>query len=155
MAKLFDLVGSLFRSVIDWIKEAIRICWNTFLVLFAAVITVAGVIIKGIKLLINKCLNGISNLAQKIKSKIIRFFVVRTPKDPFKNAIEDAQKSGKYGTVDVNLGGDYSYTSEDVHIVQTDEDFNTQNVYTVSSDKFGSDFKNKFNEEITEVNLSL
>lgn len=152
---IIDHLGSLVR----WISDAIKACWGTFLVFIWGVITIAGAIHKAINWMIDKFIRKIDNWRDKIKKKIIRIFVVKAPKDAFKEQIEKAQEEGKIGTTTMNLyeSSETNATTahENIGIVQTDEDLNTEHVYMVKGDKFGEDFRRQYSQEITEVNFNF
>ena len=141
-----------------WIVGVIKACWHTFLLFVWGVITMAGAIIKAIRWMIDKLISKIDNWRDKIKKKVIKFFVVKTNKnsDGFKPIIKKAQDEGKIKQIPLDLNEPNTTTAnDDVHIVQTDGDLNTEHVYTVKGDKFGEDFRRQCSEEVTEINLNL
>ena len=86
-------------SLVNWIVSVIKACWQTFLVFIWGVITMAGAIIKAIRWMIDKIIGKIDNWRNKIKQKVIRFFVIKTPKnnDAFKKQIQQAEKELRHG----------------------------------------------------------
>lgn len=158
---MWESIRNAFGSLVNWIVSVIKACWQTFLVFIWGVITMAGAIIKAIRWMIDKIIGKIDNWRNKIKQKVIRFFVIKTPKnnDAFKKQIQQAEKEGKIGSTTLNLNESSSTNAttayEDVNIVQTDGDLNTEHVYTVKGDKFGEDFRRQCGEDVTEINLNL
>lgn len=158
---MLESIRSAFGSLVNWIVSVIQACWHTFLVFIWGVITMAGAIINAIRWMIDKIIGKIDNWRNKIKQKVIRFFVIKTPKnnDAFKAIIQQAEEENKKGSTSLNLNESSSTNAttayEDVNIVQTDEDLNTEHVYTVKGDKFGEDFRRQCSEEVTEINLNL
>ena len=158
---MWESIKNAFGSLVNWIVGVIKACWYTFLVFIWGVITMVGAIIKAIRWMIDKIIRKIDNWRDKIKKKVIRFFVIKTPKnnDAFKEQIEKAKREGKIGSTTMNLNESSETNAttayEDVNIVQTDEDLNTEHVYTVKGDKFGEDFRKQCNQDVTEIDLNL
>ena len=155
---MWESIKRAFGSLVNWIVDVIKACWHTFLVFVWGVITMAGAIIKAIRWMIDKLISKIDNWRDKIKKKVIKFFVVKTNKnsDGFKPIIKKAQDEGKIKQISLDLNEPNTTTAnDDVHIVQTDGDLNTEHVYTVKGDKFGEDFRRQCSEDVTEINLNL
>lgn len=158
---MWESIRNAFGSLVNWIVRVIEACWNTFLVFIWGVITMAGAIFKAIRWMIDKLISKIDNWRDKIKRKVIRFFVIKVPKnnDSFKKKIEEAITKGKIGSTTMNLNEssvtNATTANEDVNIVQTDENLNTEHVYTVKGDKFGEDFRKQCENDVTEINLNL
>lgn len=155
---MWESIKRVFGSLVNWIVGVIKACWYTFLVFILGIITVAGAIIEAIRWMIDKIINKIDNWRDKIKRKVIRFFVIKTdPNDEFNKLIKKAINEGKKGELNIDLSDSSNATTatKDVNIVQTDKDLNTQHVYTVRGDKFGEDFRRKCSEDVSEINLNL
>jgi hypothetical protein len=87
---MWESIKRAFGSLVNWIVGVIKACWHTFLVFVWGVITMAGAIIKAIRWMIDKLISKIDNWRDKIKKKVIKFFVVKTNKnsDGFKPIIK-------------------------------------------------------------------
>lgn len=133
------------KSAWEWVKGAIQKAWARFKAFLVKVADYAKTVIRTLRDLVQKAMRGVSNLIEKIKSGAKKFFLIFTKKnDGFKSTIEKAKVDGKIGTQNVNaediFGEDTDY---DMHIVQTDEEFNTENVHSVSPDQLSEDMIKK------------
>lgn len=155
---MWDTIRHAFGTLANWIISVVRACWTTFLVFLHGVIGMISAVIKAVRYMIDKLIKKIDDWRDKIKEKIIRFFVIKTPKKDFTEIINQAKNENKIGTITMDLSEDTTNATtadSDVHIVQTDGDFNTQNVYTLRGDKFSEEFRRKCSQEVTEIELNL
>lgn len=151
------------QVVIRWAKSSIRKVWDRFKVFLVKVADLAHSVKKTVANLVQKVMRGISDLKDKFKLGLKKLFLIFTKKrnqngqDNFKDIIEEARKEGKIGTEDIS-GTDIfgAVASEfDIHIVQTDSDYNTENVYSISAEKLSADLRAKAAaHEVSEINIT-
>lgn len=150
------------KSAWQWIKSAIQKAWARFKVFLVKVANFGRTILGAVRNLVQKAMLGIAYLKEKFKAGIKKLFLIFTKKntsgDSFKDTIKKAQKEGKIGEEDIN-GRDIFETAQeaeyDIHIVQTDSEFNTENVYSVSADKLSDELKAKATaHEVSEINIT-
>lgn len=149
------------KSAWEWVKGAIQKVWARFKAFIVKVANYVGTVIRGaFRYLIEKALGGYIYVRDKIKAGLKKFFLIFTKKnDGFKDIIDDARKGNKIGTenIDVNdiFPPEQTYQSQyDIHVVQTDEQFNTENVYSVSADNMTDDLRAKAAaHEVSEINI--
>lgn len=144
----------------EWIKSAIHKAWSRFKLFFTKVANFAKTVMTGIKSLVQKAIAWSSNFLQKLKDKTKKLFLVairRTPADPFKDVIKKAQEGGQVGTIDVPAG-DLGLTSSadvDIHIVQSDENGNTENVHSIRADQITDELRSRLGNGVSEINLKF
>lgn len=136
------------KSAWEWVKSAIQKAWERFKAFLVKVADYTKTVIRTLRELAQKAMRGISNLIEKIKSGAKKFFLIFTKKNKsggFTEIIKKAQEDGKVGQADVNASDIFDTTPADVdiHIVQTDADFNTENVHSVSAEELSEDMRQK------------
>ncbi|WP_297278612.1 hypothetical protein [uncultured Brachyspira sp.] len=164
------------KSAWEWVKSAIQKVWSRFKVFIVKVAnwikTIVGVIKSLIKSLVAKVASGLSYVAGKIadglsivkeqlKNGVKKLFLVFTKKNAngldFTEIIKKAKAEGKMGTDVVDskdLFEDAQTSDYDIHIIQTDAEFNTENVYSVSANELSEELRAKaMAHEVTEINL--
>lgn len=146
------------KSAWEWVKSAIQKAWTRFKVFLVKVADYAKTVIRTLRDLAQKALKDISNLFEKIKAGLKKFFLIFTKKnDGFKPTIEKAKKEGKIGTSDVNAKDIFGIDADyDFHIVQTDEEYNTENVYSVSPEQLSEEMRDKVAAtDVHEIKLNF
>lgn len=133
------------KSAWEWVKEAIQKAWARFKAFIVKVADYKKTVIRTLRNLAQEAMKGISNLIEKIKAGVKKFFLIFTKKnDGFKSTITKAKNEGKIGTQNVNAEDIFGENTDyDLHIVQTDEEFNTENVHSVSPDQLSEDMVKK------------
>lgn len=152
------------KSAWEWVKGAIQKVWARFKVFLVKVANFGRTVIGAVRNLVQKAMQGIQNLREKFKSGLKKLFLIFTKKtsnsDGFKGTITTAIGEGKIGTagIDANdIFGDSSCSTSDydAHIVQTDNLFNTENVYSVSADKLTDDMvRRATSTPVSEININ-
>lgn len=147
------------KSAWEWVKSAIQKVWARFKAFLVKVADYAQTVIYTLKNLAQKVLRWISNLFEKIKDGVIKFFLIFTKKnDGFKSIIEKAkEEGGKVGVIEEDARNIFGIDSDyDFHIVQTDKEYNTENVYSVSPDQLSEDMRNKVAAaNVHEINFNF
>lgn len=146
------------KSAWEWVKSAIQKVWARFKVFLVKVADFACSVKKTIANLVQKAMKGINNLKEKFKSGLKKLFLIFTKKnDGFGEIIKEAEKKGKVGTTNVS-GADIFGTSTsdvDIHVTQTDSDYNTENIYSISAEKLSADLRAKAAaHEVLEINIT-
>lgn len=151
------------KSAWEWVKSAIQKVWARFKVFLVKVADFARSVKKAVANLVQKAMKGISSLKEKFKLGLKKLFLIFTKKknqdgqDNFKDIIEKAKSKGKVGTETIS-GEDVfgaSISDVDIHVVQTDSDYNTENVYSISAEKLSADLRAKAAaHEVSEINIT-
>lgn len=129
----------------EWVKSIIQKVWERFKVFLVKVADYAQTVQSTLRKLVQNTLRRIPNFLEKIKTGVKRFFLIFTKKDRgFKSIIDKAIEKGKTGVIYVNAKDIFAQDSNyDFHIVQTDEDHNAENVYSVSPEQLSEEMRNK------------
>lgn len=154
------------KSAWEWVKSAIQKVWARFKAFIVKVASYVKTVLRGVlRYIVEKAMGGYYYVKDKIKAGLKKFFLIFTKKrtggDSFKTIIEEARKSEKIGTEDVDakdIFGDDQTTSSDVdiHLVQTDAEINTENVYSISADNLSDDLRAKAAaNDVSEINLNI
>lgn len=144
MASIFDLI----RTGWDWLKDAIRKVWARFKALLVKVANWSETVVGEIRDLIK---------SGKLKNKL-KLFLVRTPKDPFKEAYEKAKNQGKLTIKTLSVSGvmdNEARNNEVVHLVSADSNNNTENVTSIWSNEMSDDLRDAFaGNQVVEIQLT-
>jgi len=154
------------KSAWEWVKGAIQRVWARFKAYIVKVASYVKTVLRGaLRYIIEKAMGGYIYVRDKIKAGLKKFFLIFTKKqtggDSFKKTIEDAKNSGKIGTENIDatdiFGDNQTSTSDvDIHLVQTDNEYNTENVYSVSADSLSDDLRAKAAaHDVSEINLNI
>lgn len=150
------------KSAWEWVKGAIQKAWARFKAFIVKVANFAKTVLGALKELAQKALRGIANLFEKIKAGLKKFFLIFTRKEKnggFTEIIKKAKDEGKMGEP-INVPAsdifDLSPADVDIHIVQTDEEFNTENVHSISAEELSEDLRKKVaSADVHEININI
>ncbi len=138
------------KSSWEWIKNAIQKVWARFKVFLTKVADYVHTVMGTLRKLAQKIKERIPDLVKKIKEGKKKFFLIFTSKKEsgFKGLIEKAyaEGNGKINIVEASgqdILGEQAQSTHDIHLAQTDELFNTENVYSISPDQLAEDMRNK------------
>lgn len=150
------------KSAWEWVKNAIQKVWARFKVFFVKVAGYTTTVIQTLRTLAQNALRNIPNLLEKIKTGLKKFFLIFTPKtDGFGEIIKRAKEENKDGVLNVNgkdifLETKATDSDYDLHLAQTDKEYNTENVYSVSPEQLSEDMRNKVAAaSVHEINFNF